>query len=357
MNYKKTLFFITKSLTILSEEKNRFEIEFLLKKNNIEWNSVVKLSTKHYVLPALFINLKRAQFLKYIPSDLVNYMKFITEINRERNQKIILQSKKINFLLKKNGITPIFLKGTGGLIAGLYNDIAERMVGDIDFLIKNEDHKRAYEILSKNNYYKPNDFLDNYPDHRHYPRLISKNNIAAVEIHKDLTIGKYRSEFNYKTVKNDIQLINGFSLLSFENKLSLSIISSQINDYGYELNNISLRNAYDVFLLSKKINAKKYISKFVKLKNPLNCFLANCNFIFGELKSLEYHKTAETKKYLNTFNKSILNNGSNYKFFYKLLVINFKRRFIKLYRSIFDKNYRIWLFKRINRRLKNNSFF
>ena len=352
MNYKKTLFFITKSLTILSEEKNRFEIEFLLKKNNIEWDSVVKLSTKHYVLPALFINLKRAQFLKYIPSDLVNYMKFITEINRERNQKIILQSKKINFLLKKNGITPIFLKGTGGLIAGLYNDIAERMVGDIDFLIKNEDHKCAYEILLKNNYYQPNDLLENYPDHRHYPRLINKNNIAAVEIHKELTIPKYRSEFNYKTFKNDIQFINGFSLLSFENKLSHSIISSQINDYGYELNNISLRNAYDVFLLSKKINAKKYISKFVKLKNPQNCFLAKCNFIFGELKSLEYHKTAETKKYLNTFNKSILNNGTNYKFYFKLSVINFKRILIKLYISIFDKNYRIWLFKRITRRLK-----
>ena len=39
----------------------------------------------------------------------------------------------------------------------------------------------------------------------------------------------------------------------------------------------SLRNAYDVFLLSKKLK-QKVISKFNKLKKPLNCFMANCCF-------------------------------------------------------------------------------
>ena len=86
-------------------------------------------------------------------------------------------------------------------------------------------------------------------------------------------------------------------MLSFENQLSLSIITSQINDYGFEFNRFSLRNAYDVFLLSKKVDTKKVISKFTKLKNPLNCFLANCNLVFGDLESLEYHKTKESENY------------------------------------------------------------
>ena len=40
---------------------------------------------------------------------------------------------------------------------------------------------------------------------------------------------------------------------------------------------------------------EKVISKFTKLKNPLNCFLANCNLTFGDLESLEYHKTKESE--------------------------------------------------------------
>ena len=73
-------------------------------------------------------------------------------------------------------------------------------------------------------------------------------------------------------ISKDAQQINDYSVLSFENQLSLSIIASQINDYGFEFNRFSLRNAYDVFLLSKKVDTKKAISKLIKLKDPLKLF-------------------------------------------------------------------------------------
>jgi hypothetical protein len=71
----------------------------------------------------LYCNLKRADFLHYLPTDLVAYMKHITDLNRERNQQIVEQAKEINELLLTNNITPIFLKGTGNLLEGLYDDI------------------------------------------------------------------------------------------------------------------------------------------------------------------------------------------------------------------------------------------
>ena len=61
-------------------------------------------------------------------------MKHITDLNRDRNKQIISQAQDLNTLLLNNNITPIFLKGTGNLLEGLYDDIAERMLGDIDFL-------------------------------------------------------------------------------------------------------------------------------------------------------------------------------------------------------------------------------
>ena len=128
MNYKETLFFIAKCLTISLEEKNRQEIEKQLKSKTIDWDTVVKVSTAHYVFPALYCNLQRVDFLQYLPQELVSYMEHVTDINRERNKQIISQAKELNNVLLANNIRPIFLKGTGNLLEGLYEDIAERMV-------------------------------------------------------------------------------------------------------------------------------------------------------------------------------------------------------------------------------------
>ena len=81
MNYKETLFFIAKCLTISLEAKNRKEIEKQLKSTTIDWDTVVKVSTAHYVFPALYYNLKRADFLHYLPHELVSYMEHIAKLN------------------------------------------------------------------------------------------------------------------------------------------------------------------------------------------------------------------------------------------------------------------------------------
>jgi hypothetical protein len=94
LNYKETLYFVAKCLTISLEEKNRDEIEFILKTMDVDWDTVVKVSTGHYVFPALYCNLQRANFLHYLPEELVTYMKHITNLNRERNEEIITLARE-----------------------------------------------------------------------------------------------------------------------------------------------------------------------------------------------------------------------------------------------------------------------
>jgi hypothetical protein len=67
MTYKETLFFIGKCLTINHEDYNKTIVEQKLKTNKIDWDSVVKVSTGHFVFPALYCNLKKANFLHYLP--------------------------------------------------------------------------------------------------------------------------------------------------------------------------------------------------------------------------------------------------------------------------------------------------
>ncbi|MDG1329245.1 MAG: nucleotidyltransferase family protein, partial [Flavobacteriaceae bacterium] len=305
MNYKEILFFIAKCLTISLEVKNRQEIEKQLQSDTIDWDAIVKVSTSHYVFPAMYCNLKRVDFLKYLPQELVSYMEYITDLNRERNKKIIAQAKDLNSLLLANHITPIFLKGTGNLLAGIYDDIAERMVGDIDLILSKEDYPKANTLLREFGYDKE---IHQELPYRHYPRIIRKDSIAGVEIHKDfLSIRKYNNEFNYSFVDKDSQVINQVAVLSYANKINLSIIASQINDNGFYYKTMALRNAYDVFILSKKTNAKAAVNALDKLRHPLNCFLASCYEVFNKVDSLEFSNTKKAAIYLSIFNSQFTN--------------------------------------------------
>ncbi|TXD54904.1 nucleotidyltransferase family protein, partial [Polaribacter sp. IC066] len=213
MNYKETLYFVATCLTISLENKNRVAIEKQLKTTTIDWDAVVKISTEHFVFPALYCNLKRAGFLHYLPQDLVGYMEHITGLNRDRNQQIITQAKELNTLLLAHQITPIFLKGTANLLAGLYTDIAERMVGDIDFIFSKETYPKAIKVLRENGYLEVLETDYDFPEFKHYPRLKKEGAIAAVEIHKELLIEKFSDEFNYHFVAKDSQVLNGVSVL------------------------------------------------------------------------------------------------------------------------------------------------
>jgi hypothetical protein len=349
MSYKETLYFIAKCLTIFLEDKNRQEIEKQLKSKSIDWDAVVKVSTAHYVFPALYCNLKRVDFLKYLPQELVSYMKHITNLNRERNEQIIEQAKKLNNLLLANNITPVFLKGTGNLLAGIYEDIAERMVGDIDFIFSKEDYPKAITVLRGFGYSEVNKYKYHFPSTKHYRRLQKENNIAAVEIHKNfLDIKKYIKEFNYSLVKKDSQVINGFKVLSYANKLNLSIIANQINDDGFYYKRMALRNAYDVFLFSKKTSAKDAMNTLDKLKHPLNCFLAACNEVFNTVDSLEYSKSIETALYLRVFNSHFTNpiRTKTLSKFIKIYLF-IKSRLNIIYKAIIYKEYRVWLYNRV----------
>ena len=348
MSYKETLYFIATCLTISLEEINRQSIEKQLQSDTIDWDAVVKVSTAHYVFPALYCNLNRSGFLQYLPQELVSYMEHIANLNRERNQQIITQAKDLNTLLLVNNITPIFLKGTGNLLADLYEDIAERMVGDIDFIFSKEDYPKVITVLREFGYSDVGKYEYHFPAQKHYRRLQKENNIAAVEIHQELLLEKYAKEFNYSFVEKDSQVVNGVTVLSYANKLNLSIIANQINDSGSYYKTMALRNAYDVFLLSKKTNAKNAVNTLDKLTRPLNCFLAACYEVFNKIESLEYNKNAKTASYLSVFNSQFINSRKT-KRYHKIIksYLFIKVRLNILIKAILYKDCRDWLIKRL----------
>ena len=339
--------FIAKSLSISLNGKNLEEVKKVLKSQKIDWDLFVKISTSQLVLPALYCNYKRNNLLHFLPEDLVTYMQEITFLNRDRNEQITEQINGLNKLLKQNGVNPIFIKGSSYLIQNLYEDPAERMIGDIDFLVSKNEFYLVAKILLENNHKYVSALGYHFSTVHHYPRLIKDNHIAAIEIHKEMLIEKYASEFNYETIKDNVIQYNGFSVLGYDDQKALSIFSNQINDNGFDYKTIGLKNAYDFLLLNEKEPGVDFALRFNKLKTPIHCFLASVDFLFGDL-GLVFNNNKKVRKYLKGF-KRFLDNPKKRKFYIKII----RLRLFLVYRTkiilrcFVNKEYRAWLYKRV----------
>ncbi len=347
MNSAKMTLFIAKSLSISLHNNNLDEIQKVLKLQQIDWGLFVKISTNQLVLPALFCNYKRKNLLQFLPDDLVSYMEEITNLNRNRNLQIIKQIEKLNLLLRKNGVNPVFLKGASHLVQGLYKDLGERMVWDIDFFVSKDEYLKSIELMSKDGYEVLKNSYPLRPDMRHYSRLIKNGKIAAIEIHREMVNEKYVKEFNFEFIKNDIIYKDGFYFLSYDNQKALSILSNQINDYGYEYKIVPLKNVYDFLLLNSLYHGTDFASRFYKLRIPIMCFIESVNYFLSDIFFIT-DKSKKVKKYLRTF-KILLHNPVKRKFYTKIIGFKFFCIDItKIIRSSFlKKEYRIWLIKRV----------
>ena len=120
--------------------------------DNINFEKLIKLASGHLMLPALFFNIQKKKVSYLFPKDFIKYIKEIYSINKARNEILLSEAKELSELFYKNNIKHIFLKGTALLLSNVFEDIGERMIGDIDFIIQHKDEEKVKKVLEKNNY-------------------------------------------------------------------------------------------------------------------------------------------------------------------------------------------------------------
>ena len=248
----------------------------ILKKEliNIDYEKVIKIASSHLIIPAFYYNCKKKSILKYLPKDFKDYIKQIYLINKSRNKQLKKEVIELSRILQENKIEHVFLKGTACLFSGNYNDLGERMIGDIDFLFQKEDRLKLLKILKNNGYYGISKYdkygFDGITTFQiHIPRKIKKNRIFAIEPHFKLIDKKF---FESKKVLKSKKKINGIYVPSLKNQLLHIIYNFQINDKGSIRLSYSLRSHYDYFKLSNiKINEKnKHIDRFIHIYKSIN---------------------------------------------------------------------------------------
>lgn len=150
-----------------------------------DWNALVALASEHLVTPALT---RRVAGLTTAPEAASQYFATIHALNARRNAVILDAIAAVTSGLHEVGIEAVLLKGAASLVTGLYDDPAERMVGDIDLLVRPTDIDAAARRLDALGY-RMRERAPRwvYPAYvRHIPVMVHQETGVGVEIHENL---------------------------------------------------------------------------------------------------------------------------------------------------------------------------
>ena len=300
-----SMLIVGKCLTIGRYPEQSEKILKAIKSNNFNWEEVVLTASNQFVLPAWFIQMKNAGLTDFMPEELKLHVAELTNLNRERNIKIIHQADEIAKLLNTNGIAPVFLKGTAHLLLGLYTDPAERMIGDIDFLVKDDEVLAAAECLQCLGFQPETKYnAAVHSEMKHFPGLVNYDYPAAIEIHREVMDPPNDRKFKAENVLRDKQRIPSDHEIyapSFAHLIVHNMLNAQINDKSYAKASVLLRQTYDLFLLSERENPQNVLEAFDKFRKESGAWLAVSSLLLGNPGCLQHKKTSAVKAYLNWF--------------------------------------------------------
>ncbi len=240
--------------------------------STVNFENLIKLASSHLMLPALYFNINKKNCSSLFPDDFIEYIKNIFTINKARNNILLAEAKELSELLFENNIKHIFLKGTALLLSNIFEDIGERMIGDIDFIIQHKDEEKVKKVLEENNYCNISVLFPSLirifrP--KHLARRVNKNKTIAIEPHLELLSPIRRHVFNSK------KLISAFKgdakTIKTPNKPFLfdhCIYALQFEDKRFFNSHHSHRSIYDIYKLDcKKSLTIENIKKNIYIKH------------------------------------------------------------------------------------------
>ena len=337
------------------ELKEGIEDKFISGEVNLD--RFVYLCSNHLILPAIYLRLKNTGLIKHFPDEYADHLKEIYETNKKRNREILLQIDEISSQLKKENIKPVYLKGTANLMDNLYPDLGDRMIGDIDLLIKKSDYLNAAKLIKELKYETDAVLYDDVHFRKHYPRLFRRDVPADIEIHYVPVNFAYTKQFNTKLLFQNKKIIKDRSncfVSSNEHKLIHTFIHSQLSNQGYRFKQIGLRDLYDFYLLSQKVNTAEVIAT-IEEKEKAAVFYNYTQQLTSTGNNSLSSNNKKTKQFIAK-HQYFQNHPRQHRYYIstlKLYDLVFIRYILRIIKALFQKS----SFKYIYNRLKDPKWY
>jgi hypothetical protein len=349
MSRIQTYYLIGNLLTADSNPERREDIIKSLQSPTLNWPLFIATGSNHLVLQTIYFKLQEQKLTEYVPSEVLAHLKNVSDLNERRNTKIIQQVISINTLLVSHGIVPLYLKGVGNIIDGLYSNIAERIMHDIDLLVPDEQWETSADILINNGYQERKQYdMATRTKTMHYPILFRPGTIASLEIHRLPVNYMYADTLGVLEVWQDKKLVEGnlsCYVMSDRHKIIHSFIHAQLHHEGQLYAKVFLRILYDLLLLSKREDLEAVFTGMNKYHKQAASCLSVMNKTFGIKKSGKSDLKSGSRVFLIRHDINLRTWVVNRSTF---LAIKIFRAYFKLpFRAIADKELRTSLIKRL----------
>ncbi len=341
-------YYLTASILALDGREDPGTREEMKKKflsGEVDWTKMVYTASNNYVLQAIYLRMKDFGLLEHLPAELAAHLKELHDLNLERNKTILEHTGRINELLRSNNITPVFMKGLGNMLDGLYSTPAERMMLDIDILADPDHMEKAAQLLIDDGFTSAQQYDPTRKEAmKHFPELVRDGLPAFVDIHRLPVNIQYESVFSHRDAMEGVrpsQENPEFMVMSDTNKIRLNFIHSQKVHWGHQHARPSLRDLYDLLLLSRRTDPGSAFDTFGHYQRQTAGYIRILNSTFGTTFRLP--EGSEGKgRLIHRRHRMAMEHPRWGRVSYHLL------RAFRLYlaipvRSLFDRNYRIYV--------------
>lgn len=113
--------------------------------NELDWESFVKLTFQHELIPLVFQNLKQ-HLHDLVPDSIIDEMKTHNLQNAQSNLALLNELFQVIDFLNANKIPCLTFKGLVNAEM-IYKDLSARKAGDIDLLVKEEHYQKAKNLF------------------------------------------------------------------------------------------------------------------------------------------------------------------------------------------------------------------
>ena len=352
-------YFIGKCLTI--EEHKGFREELIEKINadSIDWQQFVGFCSDHLILPVIYLKFQAHGIIEYLPEELSEHLKEIYDLNLTRNNQILKQLQEITEILNNSNIFPIYIKGAGNLLDELYSNIGERIMGDIDFLVSENEFLLAAELLQNTGYsYSPDHpaYLDP-KDRMHYPRLFNDDAPAIVEVHHTPVDLAYQGWFNSEIIeanKRTVSILKGCYVLSDKHNIILNFIHGQLHHGAHSSGIVSFRDLYDFKLLSKRFEPKLALAD-IQTKQKAIAYFLFAGKAFGQPE--EFYSTKNLSFRILSRKHALNLSSPAFYHGYRYVVFFAHQLFVKYIGQIIDSFHSKQVRQSLYRRISNRQWY
>ena len=331
---------------------NTEQLAEILHNDGIDWRKFVQIASNNYVLQSLYPKLIENELAGPLPPGLIAHLEHIHRLNNDRNRDILLHCSNINTILVSRGIIPVFMKGAGNLLDGLYCSQGERIMADIDILATPEEMEPTAQLLIKEGY-RPHGSYDpaKVKTMKHYPLLRHEGLHANVEIHRMPLNIQFAAHFDHRAVFREMRPAPDYPqmmVMSDPHKIILSFFHSQLVHWGHYHACPSLRELYDLFLLSCRRDPAEVYSSIPRFRGKALGYLKVMQKVLGITQKLPKETKAKGKIYLLRHNLAMSDPRAGRVLY---TILKSWRLYISIpLSSLFSKNLRMYILVRLRDR-------